>query len=101
MHWVKEMTQPPGRVPGNLFFVMVRFEIGKVYECRSICDYNCVWTYTVIGRTESTITIKDNNTGATQKNRILGFSKQMGVETVYPLGRYSMCPSLCADRARF
>ena len=79
---------------------MVRFEIGKVYECRSICDYDCVWTYTVIARTESTITIKDNHTGKTQKNRILGFSKQMGAETVYPLGKYSMCPSLSADRMR-
>lgn len=77
---------------------MVRFEIGNTYECRSICDYNCVWSYTVIARTESTITIVNNTTGETQKNRILGFSKQMGVEIVYPLGRYSMCPSLSADR---
>lgn len=79
---------------------MVRFEIGKVYECRSICDYDCVWTYTVIARTASTITIVDNHTRKIQRNRILGFSKQFGVETVYPLGNYSMCPSLSADRMR-
>lgn len=79
---------------------MVHFEIGKVYECRSICDYDCVWSYTVVARTASTITIKNNGTGEIQKNRILGFSKEFGVETVYPLGRYSMCPSLSADRVR-
>lgn len=79
---------------------MVTFKIGNVYECRSICDYDCVWSYTVIGRTNSTITIKNNETGKVQKNRILGFSKQTGIETVYPLGNYSMCPSLSADRAR-
>lgn len=79
---------------------MVRFEIGKVYECRSICDYDCIWTYTVVARTASTITIKNNSTGETQKNRILGYSKQSGIESVHPLGNYSMCPVLSADKMR-
>lgn len=79
---------------------MVRFEIGKVYECRSICDYDCIWTYTVVARTASTITIKNNSTGETQKNRILCYSKQFGVESVHPLGNYSMCPVLSADKMR-
>ena len=66
--------------------------------CRSICDYDCVWTYTVISRTASTLTLKNNTTGKTQRNRIAGASKYFGIETVYPLGQYSMCPSLSADR---
>lgn len=80
------------------FFVMVQFVIGKVYECHSICDYDCVWSYTVIARTASTVTLKDNETGKIQKNRIIGYSKICGVETVNPIGQYSMCPSLSADR---
>lgn len=76
---------------------MKQFEIGKVYECRSICDYNCIWRYKVIERTASTITIKDLHTGKVQKNRISkGTSQYFNAETVYPLGRYSMCPSLIA-----
>lgn len=77
---------------------MVQFEIGNVYECRSICDYDCVWSYTVMARTASTVTIRNNETGNVQKNRIVGYSKVCGIETVYPLGQYSMCPSLCADK---
>lgn len=77
---------------------MVQFEIGKVYECRSICDYDCVWSYTVMARTASTVTLKNDTTGKVQKNRIAGYSKVCGIETVYPLGQYSMCPCLCADK---
>lgn len=77
---------------------MVQFEIGKVYECRSICDYDCVWSYTVLARTASTVTLMNHATGKVQKNRIVGYSKVCGIETVNPLGQYSMCPSLCADK---
>lgn len=77
---------------------MTRFEVNKTYSCRSICDYDCVWTYTVIARTASTVTLINNATGKVQKNRILaGISKYFGIETVHPLGTYSMCPSLSAE----
>lgn len=38
---------------------MKKFEIGKTYSMRSICDHDCVWTYTVTARTAKTITISD------------------------------------------
>ena len=38
---------------------MKKFEIGKAYSMRSICDHDCVWTYTVTARTAKTITISD------------------------------------------
>lgn len=75
---------------------MVQFEIGKVYECRSICDYDCVWSYTVIGRTASTVTLLNNTTEKVQKNRIVKWSEQFGYEIVHPMGNYSMCPVLSA-----
>ncbi len=77
---------------------MVQFEIGKSYYCRSICDYDCIWSYTVVARTKATVTLRDDDSGEIQKNRILGFSKEFGVEKVYPLGNYSMCPTLSADK---
>ena len=74
---------------------MKKFEIGKEYNMRSACDHNCIWTYTVTDRTAQTITITDGK--ETKKCRI---SKKVSEwdnrETVYPLGKYSMCPALRA-----
>ena len=38
---------------------MKKFEVGKQYSMSSICDHNCIWTYTVTTRTAQTITITD------------------------------------------
>lgn len=74
---------------------MKKFEIGKTYSMRSICDHNCIWTYTVTARTAQTITITDGE--KVQKCRINKKSSEYrNAETVYPLGQYSMCPSLTA-----
>lgn len=75
---------------------MKKFEVGKEYSMRSICDHNCIWTYTVVARTAQTITLKDerNNTIKCRVNKQV--SEWNNTETVYPLGRYSMCPSLHA-----
>ena len=76
---------------------MKKFEIGTSYSMRSICDHNCIWTYTVTARTAQTITLSDGK--ETIKCRI---NKQISewnkAETVHPLGRYSMAPSLTADK---
>lgn len=70
---------------------MTKFEIGKDYSMRSICDHNCVWTFTVVARTAKTVTITGD--GTTKKCRI---SEWDNGETVYPFGKYSMCPILRA-----
>lgn len=75
---------------------MKKFEVGKTYSMRSICDYDCVWTYTVIARTAKTVTLTDGR--ETIKRRISeSTSKFTGSESVYPLGTYSMCPVLHAE----
>lgn len=77
---------------------MKQFEIGKTYEMRSICDHECVWTYTVTKRTAQTVTLTDDH-GKTKTCRISKKSSEWcKAETVYPLGQYSLCPSLSADR---
>ena len=38
---------------------MSKFETGKIYYCRSACDYNCVWNFIVERRTNSSIWIRD------------------------------------------
>lgn len=74
---------------------MKKFEVGKEYKMRSICDSNCIWSYTVIARTAQTITLTDGI--KTLKLRVSKkTSEYRGAETVYPLGQYSMCPMLSA-----
>lgn len=74
---------------------MKKFEIGKEYTMRSVCDHNCVWAYTVTDRTAQTITITDGKT--TKKCRInKAISEMDNREAVFPEGRYSMAPILRA-----
>lgn len=74
---------------------MKKFEIGKKYSMESICDSNCIWSYTVIARTAQTVTITDGSN--TLKLRISKkTSEYRGSETVYPLGQYSLAPMLSA-----
>lgn len=77
---------------------MERFVTGRTYECRSICDYDCVWSYEVVKRTASTITIRDTHSGEVSTKRVLKCSERFGVEMLEPLGHYSMCPTLSADK---
>lgn len=74
-----------------------RFEVGKHYSCRSICNQDCVWTYIIVARTEKTVVIQDRN-GAQKICRIdQKKAERFGYESVLPMGRYSMCPVLSAD----
>lgn len=74
---------------------MKKFKVGSTYSMRSICDHNCVWTYTVTARTAQTVTITDGK--VTLKRRICKkVSEWNNAETIYPLGQYSMAPSLRA-----
>lgn len=68
-----------------------RFEVGKTYSTRSICDRNCIFSITVAKRTAKTIT--------TDEGKILRISTAYnGIEAVAPFGRYSMSPTIFAAR---
>lgn len=71
-----------------------QFEIGKTYSCRSVCDYDCIFTYDIASRTDKTIRTKCGKT--------LRINPQLtamnNAETVFPEGRYSMAPVLSADQ---
>lgn len=74
---------------------MKRFEIGSTYSMRSVCDHNCIWSYTVTERTAKTITVTDGK--EIKKLRISKkYSQYRDAETVFPLGQYSMAPMLTA-----
>jgi len=67
------------------------FKVGETYSTRSIGDHECIFSYTVIKRTEKTITLKDSDSVKTVKIHIY-----QDTENCYPEGRYSICPVLKA-----
>ena len=70
-----------------------RFEVGKTYATSSICDHNCVFSYTIIKRTAKTVVIRDKF-GDTRRCKL--HNGYHGAECIYPQGVYSMCPVLDA-----
>lgn len=81
---------------------MLKFEVGNIYACRSICNYDCIWYFKVVSRTKSTITIlKDGEKNPIVKRINKQVSDTLDAESVYPLGNYSMAPILSADKSAF
>lgn len=71
---------------------MSKFEPGRTYSTRSICDHNAHFTITVARRTASTITTTTGKTLRIAKRE----STWSGAEVVFPMGRYSMAPAIRA-----
>jgi hypothetical protein len=73
---------------------MTKFETGKTYATRSICNHDCIIEIRVIKRTAKTI-IAD--CGSFRGEKRLRISEYEGVEQVKPWGSYSMAPIIGAD----
>lgn len=74
---------------------MKKFEIGKTYTCRSVCDHNTVFEYTVITRTPKTMTLRDRH--GIESRRGIKPSYCGTAESCKPEGTYSMCPVITAN----
>jgi hypothetical protein len=75
---------------------MHKFEIGKTYHVRSICDWDCVFSFEVVKRTAQTVWLRDCS-GKVRARRVREFD---GSEACDPHGRYSMSPILTAQPER-
>ncbi len=76
---------------------MKTFEIGKTYSTTSICNSDCVWSYTITARTASTVTAV-NKYGEEKRYKIIKkLSEYRNAETILPEGKYSMCPTISAE----
>lgn len=73
---------------------MSKFEAGKTYFTRSICDHNCIYKVAVISRTAQTIRASVDG----EAPRTLRISLYRDIEQVKPKGNYSMAPIVSADR---
>ena len=74
-----------------------RFEVGKTYYTRSICDNDCIIRGKVLTRTAATVTM-ETISGVKTIRIIKGLTEIHGAEAVKPWGTYSMAPTLTADR---
>lgn len=73
---------------------MTKFEVGKTYATPSICDHNCIFSFTILGRTDKTVTIEVH--GKTVR-RGLSVSTYNNAEQFAPFGLYSMCAIINAN----
>ena len=100
------MTHPaptPALTPAP---TIIKFEVGALYFCRSICDYDCIYRFRVIKRTEKTVTISafygTDSDGAdrldTAVRRKIITDTYDGAENISPHGSYSMSPILSAHK---
>lgn len=64
---------------------MKKFEIGKKYMARSVCDYDCVFTVEIVSRTDKSVVVKGDS-----NKRCKIYTDNNG-EYIIP-ERYSMAP---------
>jgi len=70
----------------------IQFQVGQTYSARSICDYDCIFNFAIVSRTEKTVKVLENGKVKTCKITV-----RNDVETIKPHGSYSMCTVLGAD----
>lgn len=72
---------------------MSKFEVGKHYATRSLCDHDCIYTVQVVARTTQTVTIEEHG----ERTRRKIFIDWNGNEAIRPHGSYSMSAIISAD----
>lgn len=72
---------------------ITKFEIGKTYATRSACDYDCIFDFEILDRTEKMVKIKV--WGEIKRRKVYVYD---GVESFRPHGTHSMCAIIRADK---
>ena len=67
-----------------------KFEAGKTYWTRSICDADMVISETIVSRTEKSV--------KTASGKTFRVKEYNGVEQIKPWGSFSMAPRIGADK---
>ncbi|HMJ44223.1 MAG TPA: hypothetical protein VK522_18300 [Pseudolabrys sp.] len=77
--------------PAAVIPAIAQFVVGETYTCRSICDSDCIFSFTIVRRSEKTVTIGSHGKEVRRTIRVVD-----GAEQIDPHGRYSMSPVLRA-----
>jgi len=72
---------------------MIKFKTNKKYSTSSICDSNCHFKYEVTRKTAKNVWIKGSQINGIERRKVYIYE---GTEIFYPLGQYSMAPSIHA-----
>ena len=70
---------------------MKTFKTGETYETRSICDYDCIFSFKILRRTKKSVWVKVHNEVVRR-----GIEVWRDAETFYPFGKYSMAAIISA-----
>lgn len=71
----------------------IKFEVGKTYATRSICDHDCIFSFTILARTPKQVTVKVN--GNIVKRGVTVYDN---IEEFSPHGKYSMSATIRAHK---
>ena len=72
---------------------IIKFEVNKTYATRSSCDWDCIYDFTILDRTEKMVKICV--WGEIKRRKVYVYN---GVEQFLPHGRHSMCAVISANR---
>lgn len=72
---------------------MQQFQVGAKYKTSSICDADCFFHFTVVGRTDKIVTIVGDLLKTPIRRKIYLFT---GNESCMPYGAFSMSPVISA-----
>jgi hypothetical protein len=71
----------------------MKFEVGKTYATRSICDHECIFSFVILARTAKQVTVNVHDKVVKR-----GLSIVDGIEEFKPFGTYSMCAVIRATK---
>lgn len=74
---------------------MTKFQVGRTYATRSICDHDCIFSFVIRSRTAKTVTV---DVHGKQVRRGLSTNWDGSAEAFKPFGNYSMCAIISADK---
>lgn len=78
---------------------IIKFEVNKTYSALSACDTGCVFSFTVISRSDKFIRVRMSNEEKRLGVKVADLQDIGGegrYEYVRPLGTYSMAPVITA-----
>lgn len=84
-------TEAGTALPNNA--MPTKFRVGFTYTDRASSDWDTIYSFKIVARTDKTLTIEEN--GKTYKRGVYLYE---GTEKCRPHGRYSMCAVISADR---
>jgi len=79
---------------------MIKFEVNKTYTNNFLCDADLYFTYRIIKRTNKNVWILEIGKSVIERKKIHIMNIDTDIEYIYPMGQYSMCPVLTADKIK-